>query len=72
MLELPAIPTQAAVTEPVNHVSGSRSGIVGVYQRHGWEEEKAAALRAWAAHVISVAKRNSREGDSGSSPGRSS
>jgi integrase len=61
------------VTEAVlNHVSGSRSGIVGVYQRHGWEEEKVAALRAWAAHVISVAKRYSREGDSGSSPRRSS
>ena len=29
------------VTEALlNHVSGSRSGIVGVYQRHGWETEK--------------------------------
>jgi hypothetical protein len=45
------------VTEAVlNHVSGSRSGIVGVYQRHGWEAEKAAALRAWTAHVLSVAE----------------
>ena len=45
------------VTEAVlNHVSGSRSGIVGVYQRHGWEAEKAAALRAWAAHVEAAAK----------------
>ncbi len=44
------------VTESVlNHVSGSRSGIVGVYQRHGWEREKAAALQAWAAHVIRCA-----------------
>ena len=33
------------VTEAVlNHVSGSQSGIVGVYQRHGWEAEKVAAL----------------------------
>jgi integrase len=44
------------VTEAVlNHVSGSRSGIVGVYQRHGWDSEKAAALQAWAAHVLRCA-----------------
>jgi integrase len=41
------------VTEAVlNHVSGSRSGIVGIYQRHGWESEKVAALAAWVGHVI--------------------
>lgn len=40
------------VTEAVlNHVSGSRSGIAGVYQRHGWGPEKRAALDAWGAHV---------------------
>ncbi|MEK6542649.1 MAG: integrase arm-type DNA-binding domain-containing protein [Pseudomonadota bacterium] len=40
------------VTEAVlNHVSGSRSGVAGVYQRHGWGPEKRAALDAWAAHV---------------------
>jgi integrase len=45
------------VTEAVlNHVSGSRSGIVGVYQRHGWEREKAAAMAAWGSHVDSVTK----------------
>ena len=45
------------VTEAVlNHVSGTRSGIVGVYQRHGWEAEKSAALRAWAAHVLAAAE----------------
>jgi integrase len=44
------------VTEAVlNHVSGSRKGIVGVYQRHGWEAEKEAALKAWTAHVIAAA-----------------
>ena len=40
------------VTEAVlNHVSGSRSGIAGVYQRHDWKKEKAAALAAWGAHL---------------------
>ena len=40
------------VTEAVlNHVSGTRSGIVGVYQRHDWADEKRAALDAWGKHV---------------------
>lgn len=40
------------VTEAVlHHVSGSRSGIVGVYQRHNWKDEKRVALEAWAGHV---------------------
>jgi hypothetical protein len=43
------------VTEAVlNHISGSRAGLVGVYQRHDWKTEKAAALNAWAAHVRAV------------------
>src|ERR1700739_5163212 len=43
------------VTEAVlNHISGSRGGIAGVYQRHDWAAEKRAALDAWAAHVASI------------------
>jgi integrase len=43
------------VTEQVlNHVSGSRAGIVGVYQRHDFAVEKRAALDAWGAHVLAV------------------
>lgn len=43
------------VTEAVlNHTSGTRAGIVGVYQRHDWAPEKRAALDAWAAHVRAV------------------
>jgi hypothetical protein len=43
------------VTEGVlNHVSGTRAGIAGVYQRHDWASEKRAALDAWAAHVLAV------------------
>jgi integrase len=46
------------VTEAVlNHISGSRGGIAGVYQRHDWAGEKRAALDAWAAHVLAVAER---------------
>lgn len=43
------------VTEAIlNHVSGSRSGIAGVYQRHNWKEEKRAALDAWAGHISHI------------------
>jgi integrase len=36
------------VTEAIlNHVSGSRSGIVGVYQRYQYQTEKAQALADW-------------------------
>lgn len=45
------------VTEAVlNHVGGSRKGIVGVYQRYGWDSEKRAALEAWTKHVIALAE----------------
>ncbi|MGJ0510665.1 MAG: tyrosine-type recombinase/integrase [Methylocystis sp.] len=45
------------VTEQIlNHVSGSRAGIVGVYQRHDFAEEKRAALAAWGEHVKALIK----------------
>jgi integrase len=40
------------VTEAVlNHISGSKAGIVGIYQRHDWADEKREALDLWARHV---------------------
>ncbi len=46
------------VTEAVlNHIAGSRAGIVGIYQRYDWANEKRAALDAWAAHVLSLVER---------------
>jgi integrase len=45
------------VTEAVlNHISGSRGGIAGVYQRHDWANEKRAALDAWADHLITISE----------------
>lgn len=45
------------VTEAVlNHLSGSRSGVAAVYQRHDWAHEKRAALTAWGTHVGSILK----------------
>lgn len=44
---------QLVVTEAVlNHVSGSRAGIVKVYQRYDYLDEKRAALEAWANEVL--------------------
>jgi integrase len=43
------------VTEAVlNHVSGSRAGVVSVYQKHTYESEKRAALQAWADRVQAI------------------
>ena len=43
------------VTEAVlNHVSGSRAGIVGIYQRHEYAAEKRAALDAWARRLEEI------------------
>jgi integrase len=38
----------------LNHASGFRSGIVGVYQRHPYLEERRKALAVWAAHLESL------------------
>jgi hypothetical protein len=43
------------VTEAVlHHISGSRGGLAGVYQRHDWADEKRDALDAWAARVLKI------------------
>ena len=39
------------IEKVLNHVSGSLAGIVGVYQRHEFADEKRAALQLWANHV---------------------
>lgn len=61
------------VTEAaLNHLSGSRSGIVGVYQRHNYFDEKRAALAAWAREVrrLERAGMPSRRALGGRKPGR--
>jgi integrase len=41
------------VTEAVlNHIAGTRAGIVGIYQRHDYFDEKRQALEAWSAHLM--------------------
>jgi integrase len=35
----------------LNHVSGARAGVAGVYNRAAYASEKKAALERWASHV---------------------
>jgi integrase len=46
---------QPHVIEAVlNHVSGSKSGVAGIYNRAAYETEKATALSRWAEHVAAI------------------
>ena len=42
------------VEATLGHISGSRSGIVGIYQRHNYADEKRGALRAWGQYVMGL------------------
>jgi integrase len=42
------------IEKVLNHTSGSFAGIVGVYQRHSFGDEKRNALEAWARFVLSL------------------
>jgi hypothetical protein len=44
----------AVVEKILNHSSGSFAGIVGVYQRHHFADEKRQALEAWTRFVLSI------------------
>jgi len=39
------------IEKVLNHISGSFAGIVGVYQRHNFADEKRQALEAWGRHL---------------------
>jgi integrase len=44
----------------LNHVSGHKAGVAGVYNRATYEPEKRTALALWADHVLAVVEK--REG----------
>lgn len=47
-----ALGVPVEVTEAVlNHISGTRAGIAGVYNRYRYDPEKRKALDTWAAHL---------------------
>jgi hypothetical protein len=40
----------------LNHVSGHRAGVAGIYNRARYEGEMRAALQRWADHIDTLAK----------------
>ena len=38
----------------LNHISGHKSGVAGIYNRASYEAEKATALNRWAEHVEAI------------------
>ena len=38
----------------LNHVSGHKGGVAGIYNRAAYETEKATALNRWAEHVAAI------------------
>ena len=52
---LQKLKTPLQVTEAIlGHTAGSRAGVIGIYQRHDYADEKRAALDAWGAHVAGL------------------
>ena len=44
---------QPHVVEAVlNHISGHKAGVAGIYNRNTYEPEKRAALKLWAEHLV--------------------
>jgi integrase len=42
----------------LNHVSGARAGVAGVYNHAAYREQKGAALNAWSAHVSGLTSKD--------------
>ncbi len=38
----------------LNHVSGTRAGIIGVYQRHHYQDEMREAVERWESHLRTI------------------
>ena len=52
MAELGVLPH--VIEAVVNHVSGHKGGVAGIYNRAVYMPEKIAALERWADHVASI------------------
>ena len=49
--------TRTEITEALlNHVSGTRAGIVGVYQRHDFRHEKREAIQDWSDELCRMVR----------------
>jgi hypothetical protein len=45
----------------LNHVSGHRAGVAGVYNRATYDKEKAVALNRWAKHLLAIVGSKGRQ-----------
>ena len=59
------------IEKVLNYRSGSFSGIVGVYQRHDFADEKRKALETWARFVMSLLDDKPAANSSSSEPDKS-
>jgi hypothetical protein len=41
----------------LNHISGTRAGVAGIYNRYKYEPQKQAALQAWAERLLEMLNR---------------
>ncbi len=41
----------------LNHISGAKAGVAGIYNRAAYADEKKAALERWAAHISDLIER---------------
>jgi integrase len=58
---LQALGIPIEVTEAVlNHISGTRAGIAGIYNRYKYEPEKRVALEAWDSRLQELLNRSER------------
>ena len=49
------IGVQPHIIEAVlNHISGHKSGVAGIYNRATYDKEKREALNLWAEHLLAV------------------
>lgn len=57
--KMPRLGVELAVCEKIlNHISGTFSGVVGVYQRHAFLDEKRDALERWAQFAEKLAAKS--------------
>ena len=54
-----ALGIRIEVTEKyINHISGTTGGLVGIYNRHSYQTEMAAAVELYERHLISIIARD--------------
>ena len=51
------------IERALNHTSGTFGGIVGVYQRHDYAEERRRAMDAWGTHLVRLVGKKPTDAD---------